>query len=96
MSDDQTTPERAELVERPDADGVRDDEVVLEHLLQTGLVDRDVAAAEPRDPLLVHVADHHVVPHLRETRSGHEAYVAGAEYSHAHGLSPLCFRLSVR
>ena len=60
--------------------------LLLQQLLEPGLVDRDLAGAELLDPLGDDVADDDVVAELGEARTGDEADVAGAEDSDsAHG-----------
>ena len=55
--------------------------VPFEHLVEAGLVDRDLARLEPLDPLGDDVADHDLVAEVGEARAGHEADVAGPEHA---------------
>ena len=63
--------------------------VALEQLVEAGLVDRHLAAAQRFDPVGEDVADNDVVAELAEAGAGDEADVAGAEDSdvrHGAGL----------
>ena len=60
--------------------------VPAQQLVEPRLVDRDVAGAQPLDPLGEDVANDDVVTELGEARAGHETDVTGAEDCHsAHG-----------
>jgi hypothetical protein len=70
--------------------------VALDHLVEAGLIDRHLAAAQPLDPLRDHVAQDHVVAEVGEACPGDEADVPGAEDRDPTHLSASPYRLAVR
>src|SRR4029453_10681175 len=61
--------------------------VPRDQLFEAGLVDRDLAALEPRDLLGVDVGAHDLDAEFGEARPGDEADVARADHSDVHDRS---------
>ena len=55
------------------------DRVVLDELVEAGLVDGDRATAQTLDLGRVHVHTHHVVTKMSKADRGHQAHVARAD-----------------
>ena len=60
----------------------------LDHRLESGLVDRHLAALQPLDLGLIDVDAQHVVARVRETRTRDETHVAGSENRYPHSSFP--------
>ena len=60
--------------------------VVGDDFLEPRLVYRDAAAVEQGDFLGVQIKTQYLVAHVRQTRAGDKANIAGADYGYFHGL----------
>ena len=58
--------------------------VVGHQLLEAGLVDRDLAAAEPLDLIGILIDASHRDAEFRKTGAGNQADIAGADHRYAH------------
>ena len=61
--------------------------VLLDERVQAGLVERQDAALQPRDLLLVRVGPHDLVTERGERPARHEAHMTGADHDDPHGSS---------
>jgi hypothetical protein len=62
-------------------------EIALQQIVESGLVDRRLAALEHLDFALVDIDAQHVVADLGKARTRDQANVAGTENGETHGLT---------